>query len=568
MPQVRRRATPKKENASRQDAFTKAQRNNLDAALLLVSVIRTALGPRGSYKMFLKKDNFVRPVMVTKDGYEALNRMEVEHPAAKVLVDAGKWIDLTVGDGSVSMLLLTGALLQHAEELMRKQIHPSTIIDGYARASEKAQEVMRSLALKFDPEDRIELVNLARSCIETKLSAAESAYLAPLVAEAAEKVKEYNYQGIFIDPDQVDIVKKTGGTIGDSELINGIALFREPTSGTMPREVHGAKIAFIGETLKLRIRKTAFKPEIQIDTPEQMSAFKEEEQQMMMEKVRVILRTGANVIISKESFDDHVQITLGRMGIMAIRRAMPVDIERLARATGGRIIPEIEAITPQDIGYAEHISVRNLEGDNWLFVEGCKDPKAVTMLIRGSSSNAVEAAGSAVRCALYSIERAARDPAVFPGGGALEAELARRLKRWAYTLHGKEQLAALKYAEALESIPTMLAESCGLNPLDALLEMRRAHASGSAWFGVDVENRQLAEMQDRGVIDIITVKSQVVKTATEVAMLMIRVDGVFTKPKWKPPGKALEMPAHRASPNQRVPGFHYGEARQFLPETW
>jgi chaperonin GroEL (HSP60 family) len=256
------------------------------------------------------------------------------------------------------------------------------------------------------------------------------------------------------------------------------------------------------------------------------------------------------------------------MGIMAIRRAQKPDIEKLARATGGRIVPLVEEIRPEDLGHAEHIHVRDMERENWLFVEGCKDAKSVTLLLRGSSSNSVEAAGRAVRSALYSLERVARNPAVFPGGGALEAELAHRIRGWAVSLHGRKQLAALKYAEALESIPLTLAESCGLNLLDSMLEIRSAHARGVTWFGVDVKNRRLADMQGSGVLDIIDVKSQVMKAATDVAMTMIRVDDVFTQPKWTPPRKPPGPAAHRITPEVRAPGFHYGEARQFIPETW
>jgi archaeal chaperonin len=364
-----------------------------------------------------------------------------------------------MGDGSVSVVLLTGALLEKAQELMKMEIHPATIVDGYNLAEQKVLELLRELAQDFDPEDKGSMVNLARSCMETVLSRDESAFMARLVVEGAEKVRERTHEGLTIDPDQVSIVKKTGGTVLDSELINGIALYREPTRNATPRDVHDARIALISETLK--IRRTIFKAEITMDSPEQMKAFKEEERRLLMEKVQVILRTGANVIISKGTYDDYIQLALTKMGIMAIRRAQVPDIEKLARATGGRIVPEIETITSEDLGYAKHIHVRTLEQENWLFVEGCKAPKAVTLLIRGSSSSAVETAGIAVRTALFSLERETRDPAVFPGGGSLEAELAHRIRKWALSLHDRRQLVVLKYAEALESIPLTLAESCG-----------------------------------------------------------------------------------------------------------
>jgi len=553
------------------DAYTKAQKTALDAAMIIVSFIGSALGPRGAEKMLIQRNNFVKPVMVTKDGHEALNRMEVEHPVAKLLVEAGKWMDFTVGDGSISAILLSGALLRRAEELMKKEIHPSIIADGYAMAQEKAQEIMKEIAQKFDPEDRESVLKLARTCLETKLPADDAAFLAPMVADAVQKVKAYNQHGLFIDPDQIDVVTKVGGTLRNSELINGIAMWREPTRYWMPYDIHDAKIAFIAEELvhRLLLMSPLFKPEIQITSPEQMKTYRDEEVKILMDKAMLVLKTGANVIVSAKTYDDHVQVALGRLGIMAIRRAMPADIARLAKATGGKIIAEIVNLTPQDLGYAEHIYVKPLQGDNWIFFEGCKDPKAVTIIVMGSSANVSDAAGSAIKNAIHNIDRAARDPAVFPGGGSLEAEIAGRLKRWAYTLHGRQQLAVLKYAEALETIPTMLAESCGMNPLDAMLKIRSEHAKGSTWFGIDVVNMRLADMQDGGVIDTKAVKSQVLKTATEVAITMIKVDGLFTQPKRIPKRKAPGPGSKRHTAIIRDADYRPpAEVRRFMQEAW
>ena len=553
------------------DAVAKQQRNGLEAALIAISFIGSALGPRGSYKMMV--DNFgnkVRPVMVTKDGYNALNRLEIEHPVAKVMREAAKAMHLTVGDGSISMLLLAGGLLRRAEALMQIEVHPSLIVDGYAKAEQKAEEIMDELAKEFNAEDRTSVLNLVRSVLETKLSEEEAVLLAPMVADAIDRVKVRNGKGWFIDPDQIDVITKTGGTMHDSQLINGIGLWREPTRYWMPYEVRDAKIAFIAEELEVRLALMSplFKPEIQITDPRQMKVYKDEERRMLMDKIGFVLKTGANVIVSSKTYDDYVQVALGRLGILAIRRALDKDINRLAKATGANIIPECINITKDDLGYAGHIYVKNLQGDNWIFFDECKDPKAVSLLIRGSSQNTIEEAGSAIKSALLAVDRATRTPRVFPGGGALEAEIAQRLKNWAPTLHGKQQLAAMRYAEALESIPTMLAKSAGLNPLDALLKIRNAHATGSPWYGVDSKNRKLIDMEDSGVLDVFEVKEQMFKTATEVANTMIQVDGVYKKPKFVPTKRPAGPPERRVTKtvvdeNYRPPA----EVRKFMPNA-
>jgi archaeal chaperonin len=334
----------------------------------------------------------------------------------------------------------------------------------------------------------------------------------------------------------------------------------------MPQTVVGAKIALIREPLEMR--RMAIKPEIAISSPEGLTSFTDEEHRILMDKVDTILKTGATVIICEGGLDDFVQITLGRRGILAIRRATKVDMNNLARAIGGRVVDDIDTISEDDLGYSDRISVRMMEGDNWLFIEGCRNPKAVTILLRGSSSNVVEGAGRAVRSALLSLDRATRNPEVFPGGGSLESELARQIGTWSLSLTGREQLAARKYAEALESTPRTLSETSGLNSLDALLALRSAHANGVKWFGVDVIGRRLADMKDSRVIDVKAVKLQVIRSASEVARTLIRIDGVFTKPKWNPPKRKEGPAAHRVTPPTRVPGFDYGEAKQFIPETW
>lgn len=554
------------------DAVAKKQRNGLEAALIVVSFISSALGPRGSYKMMV--DNFgnkPRPVMVTKDGWEALNRLEIEHPVAKVMREAGKAMHHTVGDGSIGAMILAGGLLRRAEALMQIEVHPSLIVEGYSMAATKAQEIMRGLVRRFDVEDRESVVRLARSCLETKVPPEDAEYLAALVADAVQKVKDSDERGPFVDPTQIDVITKKGGTLRDSKLINGIGLWREPTRLWMPFEVRDARIAFIAEELQIRLAlmSPVFKPEIQISDPRQMKLYKDEERRMLMEKIGHVIKTGANVIVSSKTYDDYVQVALGRMGILAVRRALEADINRLAKATGGKIIPECVSITEKDLGYAGHIYVQNLEGDNWMFFEDCKDPKAVSLLIRGTTQNNVEEAGVAVKSAINSIDRAVRNPAVFPGGGAVEAELAQQLKEWARTLHGKQQLAAMRYAEALESIPTMLAKSAGLNPLDALIKIRNAHATGSPYFGVDVKNLRLADMDGSGVVDAFEVKAQMIKTATEVANTMIEVDGVFSRPKFIPKREKHPGPGgQRVTAPMRDPDYRPpAEVRKFMPEA-
>ncbi len=559
-------------NPKQPDVFAKKQRNGLQAALIVSTFIGSALGPRGSYKMMVKNDNFVRPVMVTKDGHEALARLEIEHPVAKVMMEAGKWMHFTIGDGSITSIILAGALIRRAETLMQAEVHPSMIADGYSRAHDKAQEILRSLAQKFDVEDRESVLRIARTSLETKLPPDEAAFLAPLVADAIGKVKDRNHLGVFVDPDQIDVIKKIGGTIYDSQLISGVGLWREPTRYWMPYDIRDARIAFITEQLQTRLifPSPIFRPEIQIKDPAMMKAFKDEEWHMLMQKIDPVIKTGANVIVSSQTYDDHVQVALGRLGIMAIRKANEHDHRRLAKACGGKILAECANITKDDLGYAGHIFVKNLEGDNWIFFEQCRDPKAVSFLIRGSTSNVVEAAGSAIKSAVNCIDRATRDGMVYPGGGALEAELAFRLKAWARTLHGKQQLAAMRYAEALESIPTMLAQTSGLKPLDSMIKIRSEHANGNPSFGVNVVKMKLADMQDSGVLDVLSVKSQILKTATETAVTMVKVDGVFSRPKFVPKKKKHPGPGgQRMTAEMPDPNYHPpAEVRRFMPKTW
>ncbi len=577
MPKVRRGAAkaakaPRGKNPKKPDAVAKKQRNGLEAALIVYNFIGSALGPRGSYKMMVKNDNFVRPVMVTKDGYEALNRLEIEHPVAKVMMEAGKWMHFTIGDGSITSIVLAGALLRRAEALMQVEVHPSLIADGYYQAHDKAQEIMRSLARKFDVEDRESVLQLARTSLETKLSPEDAAFLAPMVADAVGRIKDYNEHGVFIDPDQIDVIKKIGGTLQDSQLISGVGLWREPTRYWMPYDIRDARIAFISEELQTRLIFVSpiFRPEIRIKDPAKMKEFKDEERRMLMQKIDPVIKTGANVIVSSKTYDDYVQVALGRMGIMAIRKAIESDHKRLAKACGGKILAECANITREDLGYAGHIFVKNLEGDNWIFFEGCKDPKALSFLIRGSSSNVVEAVGSAIKSAINCIDRATRDGMVYPGGGALEAEVALRLKDWARTLYGKQQLAATRYAEALESIPTMLAKSAGLKPLDSMIKVRSEHARGRSSYGVDVIRMKLADMKNSGVVDVLAVKSQILKTATETAITMIKVDGVFSQPKFIPTRKKHPGPGgQRVTAPMHDPDYHPpAEVRKFMPETW
>ena len=505
-----------------------AQKRLILAAKIVADIVKSSLGPRGMDKMLVDS---LGDVVITNDGATMLKEMEVEHPAAKIMVEVAKAQDAEVGDGTTSVVVLAGALLDKAEELIDKEVHPTTIIDGYKKAMEKALETLNKIAVDIDPNDREMLRKIAETAMVSKLVAADKRYLAELAVEAVLTVRQEVDGKVKIDIDDVKIEKKPGGSLKDTQLVRGIVLDKEVVHSGMPKRVEKAKIALIN--CPLEIEKTEFDARINITSPEQIKMFIEEENKMLKEMVDKIKAVGANVVFCQKGIDDVAQHYLAKAGILAARRIKQSDMEKLAKATGARIVTNLEDLSPEDLGYAELVEERKVEEDKMIFVEGCKNPRSVTILIRGGSERVVDEAERSLHDALSVVRDVLLKPKIVAGGGAPEAEAAKVIREWASSLSGREQLAAQKFAEALESIPLTLAENAGLDTIDIEVELRSRHAAGEVWAGVDVFEGKVTDMMKKEVYEPLLVKEQIVKAATEVAAMILRIDDLIAASKLK-----------------------------------
>ncbi len=498
-----------------------AQTRNIQVAKLVAEIVRTSLGPRGMDKMLV--DSF-GDVTITNDGATMLKEMDIEHPAGKMMVEIAKTVDTEVGDGTTSVVVLAGKLLELAEDLIRKGIHPTVIIDGYKQGAAKALEVLDSIKIDVKPEDTEPLKKVAATAMGSKLVAGDRGALADLAVEAVLAVKETRDKTPTVDLDDIKIEKKPGGSISDTNIVKGIVLDKEVVHTGMPKRIKNAKIALVNRALE--VQKTEFDARINISSPEQMKLFMDEEKAMMKEMVDKIKASGANVLISQKGIDDAVQHFLAKEGILAIRRAKKSDMEKLERATGGRVVTNLEDLSEKDLGFAALVEERKIEDDKWVFIEGCRNPKSVTVLIRGGSERVVDEAERSIHDALSVVKDVVLKPAIVAGGGAPEMEAAFRVREWATELSGREQLAAIAFADALETIPLTLAENAGLDVVDIEVELRSDHRDGKKWFGVDVFNAKTADMLKQDVIEPLSVKEQIINSATEAATMILRIDDV------------------------------------------
>jgi len=505
-----------------------AQRNNILAAKLVGEIVRSSLGPRGMDKMLVDS---LGDVTVTNDGATILKEIDVQHPAAKAMVEISKATDNEVGDGTTSAVVLASALLEKAEELLDKDVHPTVIVDGYKKAAEKAKEILSSIAVKVDPKDKEWLNKIARTSMATKLVSAEGKYLATLVVDALLLVAEEQNGKLKVDIDDVKVEKKPGGSITDSKLIQGIVLDKEVVHSGMPKRVTNAKIALLN--CPLEIEKTEFDAKININNPEQIKMFLDEENRMLKEMVEKIASTGANVVICQKGIDDIAQHYLAKAGILAVRRAKESDMTKLAKATGGRVVTSLEELSSSDLGYAELVEERRVEEDKWVFVEGCKNPKAVTIFLRGGTQRIVDECERSVHDALCVVRDVMHKPYIVVGAGAPEAEVASRLFDWAQTLSGREQLAVQKFAEAVESIPLALAENAGMDPIDTLVELRARHSKGEKTVGVNALEGKIEDAAKFEVYEPLAVKEQVLSAATEAATMILRIDDIIAASRMK-----------------------------------
>lgn len=514
-----------------------AQHSNIAAAKVVADSVRSSLGPKGMDKMLV--DNF-GDITITSDGRTILDEMDVQHPAAKMLVEVAKTQDNEAGDGTTSAVVITGELLSKAEELVTKNIHPTIIIDGYKKAAEKALETLDKIAMPVDLKSTELLKKVAVTAMASKLVAEHKEYLADLIVKAMLEVAEKEDGKYRVDIDDVKIEKKNGETVRETTLIKGIVLDKEVVHSGMPKRVEKAKIALLDSSLENE--KTEFDAKLNIESPNMMEAFLKQEENMLKDMVDKIVKVGANVVICQKGIDDLVQHFLSRKGILAVRRAKKSDMEKLAKATGGKIVTKLDDIAPSDLGYAELVEERKIGDDKMTFVEGAKHPKAVTILIRGGTQRLTAEAERSLHDALMVIKDIIQEPKIVAGGGAPELEMSRVLKNYAESLPGREQLAVKAYAEALEAIPITLTENAGLDPVDILSELRSRHEKGEIWAGIEVIEGKVQDMSKIGVFEPITVKKQIIKSATEAASMILKIDDVIAAGKMKapptPPGGA------------------------------
>ncbi len=518
-----------------------AQRNNIFAAKLIAEIVKSSLGPRGMDKMLVDS---LGDVTITNDGATILKEIDVQHPAAKMIVEISKTTDNEVGDGTTSAVVLAGALLENAEELISKDVHPTIIVDGYRKAADRALEILNEISVKVKPGDKAVLNHVAQTSMQTKLVADNSADLAALIVDALLQVADKNGEaGYKVDLDNVKVEKKPGGSTSDTKLIKGIVLDKEVVHAGMPKRIENAKIALINSPLE--IEKTEFSAEIRINDPSQMKKFLDEENEMLKSMVDKVSSVGANVLICQKGIDDIAQHYLAKAGVLAVRRAKESDMTKLSKATGGRIVTNLEDLTEKDLGSAALVEERKVETDKWVFVEGCKNPKAVSILVRGGSQRVVDEAERSMHDALMVVKDVLEKPAIVAGGGAPEAEIASKLREYANKLSGREQLAVLKFADALESIPLTLAENAGMDPIDTQVDIRAKHGQGKKWFGINVRTGKVSDMMGDDIVEPAAVKEQIIRASTEAAGMILRIDDVIASGKMKappmPPGGAGGM---------------------------
>ena len=499
-----------------------AQQNNIAAAKLVAELVKSSLGPRGLDKMLVDS---LGDVTITNDGATILKEIDVQHPAAKMIVEISKTVDNEVGDGTTSSVVFGGALLARAEDLLKKDVHSSTIIEGFQAASEKALEIYSQLSKKIEPDDKASLLKIASTSMQSKLISEDSSKLSKIVVDAILNVATKKGDQYFVDLENIKVEKKPGGSIDDTQIVKGIVLDKEIVHSGMPTRIDKASIALINSALE--IEKTEMSAEIRITDPTQMQMFLEEENRMLKTMVDKLHDVGANVLICQKGIDDIAQHYLAKHGIMAVRRVKESDMIKLSKATDGRVISNLDDLTEKDLGSADLAHQKKVESDKWVFIEGCKHPQSVTLLIRGGTQRVIDEVDRSIHDSLMVVKDVIEKPEIVAGGGAPESFAAAQLKDWADNFDGREQLAIKKYAEALEIIPLTIAENAGMDPSDTMATLRSKQNQGQKWTGIDAKNTKIADMMAINVVEPIAVKEQIIKSATEAACMILRIDDVI-----------------------------------------
>jgi len=509
---------------TKRDSGRRATQSNILAAKAIAEAVRSTLGPKGMDKMLVDS---MGDVVITNDGVTILKEIEVEHPAAKMLVEIAKTQDSECGDGTTTAVILAGELLKNAEELLEQGVHPTAISNGYRRAAKESASILEKIAKPVRRSETSVLKAIAITSMTGKSSEAHADFLADLAVESIKSVAEGRGKTIVVDRDNIKIQKKQGGSISDTELVSGIIIDKEPVHSGMPRSVSNAKVALVDAPFE--IKKTEIESKIQINDPSQIQAFLDQEESSIKKMVNQVHKSGAKVLICQKGIDDLAQHYLAKHDIMAIRRAKKSDIEALAKATGGRVVSNIEGLSKQDLGFAGVVEVRKIGDDEMTFVTDCKNPKAVSVLVRGGSEHVVDEIDRNLADAIGVVSLVFQDGKIVTGGGATEIELALKLRKYAPRVGGREQMAIEAFAKAIEVVPITLAENAGLDVIDTLMGLRKAHTKKgrNPHAGLDAYTGKVVNMRSRNVVEPLRVKTQALSSATDVATMILRIDDVI-----------------------------------------
>ena len=523
-----------------------AQKQNIAAAKAVADAVRTTLGPKGMDKMLV---DTVGDIIITNDGVTILEEMEIEHPAAKMMVEIAKTQNEEVGDGTTTAVIIGGELLKKAQDLLEQDIHPTVITRGFKLAKEEALKILEELGKPVSLGDVEVLKKIAMTAMSGKSVERASPLLASIVVDAVRSVAQTTDGKIVIDNENIKREKKHGGASEETELIRGIVIDKEVVHPGMPKTVKDAKIALLDAALE--VKETETDAEIRITSPEQMQAFIDQEQKMLKVMVEKVVESGANVLICQKGIDDLAQHYLSKKGILVCRRVKQSDMVALAKATGGRVVSNMDDLAPEDLGYAKLVEERKVAGEAMTFIRDCKDPKAVTILVRGSTEHVVDEFDRSVEDAIGAVASAIEVGKIVYGAGAPEEEVAKRLRKFAERFSGREQLAIVAFADALEIIPRSLAENAGIDPIDILVELRASHEQGKETYGVDIFNGKVSDASAVGVIEPLKVKTQAIKSAAEAAEMILRIDDVISASKLSRGGPPM--------PPGGMPGMGEGE---------
>lgn len=507
-----------------------AQRNNIMAAKAVSDIVRTTLGPKGMDKMLVDD---MGDIVITNDGATIVDEMNVEHPAAKMVVEVAKTQDDEVGDGTTTAVILTGELLSNAEKLLDKGVHPTLIARGYRMAADKSQDILKEIGTKVSIDDELLLKKIAETAMTGKGAESAKEALSVVSVKAVKKVAVEEGGRYTVDRDDIQIEKKQGGSIHDSELIEGVILDKERASDGMPSKVENPKIALLD--VALEIKKTETDAKIRITSAEQLVSFSQQEEKMLKEKADLVIKSGATVLFCQKGMDDLVIHYLTKAGIFAVKNVSESNMKRLAKATGARVVSNLKELDKGDLGSAKLVEEKKISGDEMVFVRGCKNPKAVSILVRGGTEHVVDEAERAVADAVGGVAAALETGGVVAGGGACEIELARRIREYAESISGREQLAVNAFADSVEIIPRTLAESTGMDAIDTLVKLRAEHEKKNKNTGVAVLEGKLDDMWKKGVIEPLKIKIQAIKSASEAAQMILRIDDVIASSKKSAP---------------------------------